>query len=135
MADLVGLERQGWDALVAGRGPEFYARMLTPEALVVVPGMLLDRRQTLASWEGLPPWSAYEFSDERVIPLGTQAALVTYRVSARRSSDEEPYRARLTSVYVRSGGSEHDGWRLAFHQQTPLPATSDASPLPPGGTG
>lgn len=127
MVDFVGLERQGWDALVSGRGAEFYEWMLTPEALIVVPGMVLDRQQTLASWEGLPPWSEYNLSDERVVPLGTQTALVTCQVSARRSSDQEPYRTRLTSVYVRPGGGEDGEWRLAFHQQTPLPEAPDGS--------
>jgi hypothetical protein len=41
---------------------------------------------------------------------------VTYRASATRAG-EPPYRALMSSVYVRVDGR----WRLALHQQTPLP--------------
>lgn len=114
------LERQGWDALVAGRGADFYGRVMTADAVVVVPGMVLDRQQTLASWEGVSAWADYTLSHERTVPLGPQATLVTYEVSARRPGDELPYRAQLTSVYVCADGSP-DRWQLAFHQQTPTP--------------
>ncbi|WP_390891081.1 hypothetical protein [Dactylosporangium matsuzakiense] len=43
---------------------------------------------------------------------------LVYRAAARRASEAEPYRAIMTSVYTRRGGS----WRLALHQQTPEPA-------------
>lgn len=121
MADPLELERQGWDALVAGRGAEFYGGLMTTDALVVVPGMVLDRDQTLASWEGVPAWTEYALANERVVPLGPAARLVTYEVSATRPGDQGPYRAHLTSVYVAEEGTTSERWRLAFHQQTPVP--------------
>jgi hypothetical protein len=48
--ELLELERKGWEALATGRGAEFYGRVLTDDAIVVVPGMVLDRAQSLASW-------------------------------------------------------------------------------------
>ena len=121
MADVLELERQGWNALVSGRGAEFYGALMTADAVVVVPGMVLDREQTLASWEGVPPWTDYALTNETVVPLGPQARLVTYEVSATRPGDQGPYRARLTSVYVATEGTTSEQWRLAFHQQTPMP--------------
>ncbi len=83
---------------------------------MVVPGAVLDRQQTLDSWQTVPPWRDYEISDERVVMLRDDVGLVTYRAAARR--DRGPvYRAQFTSVYVSRDGD----WRLVFHQQTPLP--------------
>lgn len=118
MTDPVELERRGWEALASGHGAEFYGRVLTEDAIVVVPGMVLDRAQTLASWEGTAPWREYRLAHERVMPLGAGATLVTYEATASRPGDEQPYHAQLTSVYVAGDDGE---WRLAFHQQTPLP--------------
>jgi ketosteroid isomerase-like protein len=120
MTDLIELERKGWEALASGRGAEFYGRVMTDDAIVVVPGMVLDRAQTLASWEGVGPWNEYSLAHERVLPLGADTALVTYEVSASRPGDERPYHAQLTSVYVAVHHSDDEEWRLAFHQQTPL---------------
>jgi ketosteroid isomerase-like protein len=121
MTDLMELERQGWEALAAGRGAEFYGRVMTEDAIVVVPGMVLDRAQTLASWEGTAPWREFSLTGEQVLPLGADSALVTYEVTARRPGDQQPYRAQLTSVYVAADDHDDGEWRLAFHQQTPLP--------------
>jgi uncharacterized protein (TIGR02246 family) len=121
MTDLIELERQGWDALAAGNGAAFYARLMTDDAIVVVPGMVLDRTQTLASWEGMAPWSSYRLDHERVLALGADITLVTYEATATRPGDDRPYHAQLTSVYVAGDGSDDEEWRLAFHQQTPIP--------------
>lgn len=43
-------------------------------------------------------------------------AFLTYRASAVRGEDVR-YRALVSSAYVKRG----DAWKLAFHQQTPLP--------------
>ena len=49
--ELMSLERQGWTALTKGEGRTFYGEMLADEAIVVVPGAVLDKEQTLASWD------------------------------------------------------------------------------------
>jgi hypothetical protein len=116
--ELVDLERQGWDALTDGTAVEFYGRLLADDALFVVPGMVLDRAQTLASWGDGPSWRSYAFTDERVSHLGDDTALVTYDGTATRL-DGSTYRARFTTIYRRDGRS----WRLRFHQQTPPPAS------------
>jgi ketosteroid isomerase-like protein len=113
MDELIRLEREGWNALSDGTAVDYYAALLTDDALFVVPGMVLDRAQTLASWEGVDPWRDYTFRDTRVLPLGDDAALLTYAASATRADGSE-YAAQFTSVYVRVDGA----WKLTFHQQT-----------------
>ena len=108
--ELIALERRGWDALSDGTAAEFYGSLMTPDVRFVVPGMVLDRVQTLASWEDTLPWLSYELSDAEVVPLGADGAATR--------ADGSAYRAQFTSIYVRDGAE----WKLAFHQQTPDPA-------------
>jgi hypothetical protein len=112
--ELLSLEREGWDALCTSHPAAYYDRVMTPEALFVVPGMVLTRNEVLASWQDTKPWANYDLSDERVVALGPDAAALTYAGTATRA-DDSVYEARFTSVYVRREGA----WHLAFHQQTP----------------
>jgi Domain of unknown function (DUF4440) len=115
--ELLELERSGWKAL-ASDGPsaaEFYRRVLAARILFILPGGIVsDDREEMVSAVGGAPWDAYELSDERVEPLGVDAAVVAYRARARRAGND--YDAWFTSTYRR----EADGWRLALHQQTPV---------------
>lgn len=107
---LFALERE----LAHGDG-DTYRRLLTDRAVVVVPGMRLDKAQTVAAMDASPGWDAVAFADEHCSALNEQAALLTYRFRGRRGNDFQ-YTALMGSVYVLDG----EGWRLAFHQQTPL---------------
>ncbi|MDT0166132.1 nuclear transport factor 2 family protein [Actinotalea sp. AC32] len=110
------LERDGWDALVAGgtTAREFYADVLDEHVGMLLPGglRLADRELTLQTM-GDSPWDRYELEDVTVTSLADDVALVTYGAVAHRGDQE--YSALMSSVYVRRG----DDWRLAFHQQTP----------------
>jgi ketosteroid isomerase-like protein len=92
-----------------------YARLLTEDAVVVVPGMRMDKRQTVAAMAASPGWDSMRFDDERCSRLGDHVALLNYLFTGRRGDDFE-YSALMGSVYVR----QQDGWRMAFHQQTPV---------------
>lgn len=82
--------------------------MLLPGGLVID-----DRARVIESMRGTP-WTSFELTDERVLPLTEESAVVAYRATARREGDD--YTALFNSTYVREGNS----WRLALHQQTPV---------------
>jgi len=89
---------------------------------MVVPGPPpLDRAQALdaaAQSEGGAGWASHEIHDgARLLRLGHDVASITYRATAVRDG-QDPYHALFTSVYVREGGA----WKLALHQQTPVPS-------------
>jgi hypothetical protein len=107
---LFTLERE----LARGDG-ETYERLLTDGAVVVVPSMTMDKPQTVAAMNASPGWDAVGFADEQCAELNDEAALLTYRFLGRRGDDVD-YKALMGSVYV----LRDQGWRLAFHQQTPL---------------
>ncbi len=115
--DLIELERAGWEALSAGADAAegFYEDVLAPEVLMLLPGgMVLDNReQVIASMRGAP-WDGFQLSDERVLRLGRDGAVVAYRASATRGGQE--YEALFNSTYVLVEGR----WRLGLHQQTPI---------------
>jgi hypothetical protein len=113
--ELWTLERAGWEALSGGDPVAFYDRLLTSDAVMVLPGMVMDRDEVLRSWNGVTPWSDYRLDERAVVTLGGEVVALTYQATARRPGQTRPYRATMTSVYVR----REDRWRLALHQQTP----------------
>ena len=115
--DLLELERAGWQALSAGgdEAASFYAEVLAKDVLMLLPGGMVvdDRDRVIDSMRGAP-WTSFELTDERVLDLSRDSAVVAYQATARREGSE--YRALFNSTYVR----ENDSWKLALHQQTPL---------------
>lgn len=108
------MERDGWEALVAGNGAAYYRRHLTANAIMAFSFGVLTREATIEAMESAPPWESFEMTDVRVVELGPDSGIVVYSVRAQRPG-EEPYSAVISSTFVRDG----DGWKLAFHQQTP----------------
>ncbi len=120
--DLFAMEERFWTS-----GPDYYARHLAPAAVMVLPeptGVLV-RDEIASSVEGAR-WSEVSLEEHRVLELTDRSALVTYKATALRDN-EPPYVARASSAYVRG---RDGGWKLAFHQQTPLPEPQEAAGEP-----
>lgn len=114
LARLTRLEREGWDALCRSEGGRFYGRLMTADAvMVLVNGTVLDRDAVVASLDGAPEWARYELTDERLVPLASDAVALVYRARAARDG-EPPFVAVMTSVYRLLD----DEVRLALYQQT-----------------
>lgn len=117
LTELMNLERQGWDSLTRSQGGDFYGRLMTDDAvMVLVNGMVLDRDTITASLNDSPPWDAYELADERLVPVSEDVAALVYRATASRAGDGEPFVALMTSVYRLVDGES----RLALYQQTAI---------------
>ena len=115
--ELIRLEHDAWTALSTSgeAAADFYGEVLADEVLMLLPGPMVidDRAEVVASMNG-PSWKSFALSDERVVPLGPDAAIVAYRAHAERG--DMVYDALLNSTYVRQDGA----WRLVLHQQTPV---------------
>lgn len=117
-AELLDLEHQGWQSLCNSTGADFYGSLMTDDGVMVLAhGFVFSRQQVIDSLNDAPPWSGYELSDERLIPLSDSAAVLVYRGQAWRGTEEPAFRALMSSVYVRQDGR----WALASYQQTPIP--------------
>lgn len=118
MDELVELEHQGWRSLCEGTGAEFYGAVMTEDAVMVLAhGQVLDRPAVTASLGEAPPWRGYELTDERLIDLGGDTAVLVYTGRAHRDDGQPAFVALMSSVYTRRDGV----WRLALYQQTPVP--------------
>lgn len=71
---------------------------------------------------------SYDLSDEQMKPIGTYAALITYKVTVDGTCDGQkvPAQSRAASVYV----GDRDGWRLVFHAEDAIfdPKAASAKP-------
>jgi Domain of unknown function (DUF4440) len=110
---LFSLEEKFWTA-----GADYYRRNLAYAAIMVFPepAGVLVKDEVASSVAREARWSSVALEEHRLLELSDSAAVVTYKATAKRADGGEPYVARASSAYVRDGA----GWRLAFHQQTPL---------------
>jgi hypothetical protein len=115
--DLIALEERGWHALSSGgaSAAEFYEQTLDRDVVMLLPGGLLmtDRDEILRAMSG-QPWTSFHLEDTRVLRLTADTGVVVYAAVAERAGSQQ-YSALISSIYVR----RDDGWKLAFHQQTP----------------
>lgn len=110
--ELLDIERELWTA-----GPEAYHDNLDEECLVAFTSMsgISTRGQIAATVGEGPRWRDLEIQVDGLIQPTGDVAILTYRASAVRGEGEN-YRAVVSSGYVR----REDGWKMVFHQQTPL---------------
>ena len=114
---LLEVEHRGWQALCTGNGGRFYGELMTPDAvMVLVNGMVLDRRSVAASLDDAPPWGSYRLEEARTVPTGTDTAALVYRATASRPGGTEPFTALMSSHYRLVEGAP----RLTFYQQTTI---------------
>jgi hypothetical protein len=111
--ELIALEREFWEA--AGH-PEFYEENLADDGVMAFSIGVMGKDAVVESMVGASEWASFTIDDPRVVELGEDAAALVYTTEAYGLGDSDPYRAALTSVYVRRAGR----WSLAVHQQTPL---------------
>ncbi len=117
LTQLMELERRGWDSLRRSTGGDFYGRLMTADAvMVLVNGMVLDRDSVAASLNDSPPWDWYELAEERLVHVGGDAAALVYQARAARDGQTEPFVALMSSVYRMID----DEPRLALYQQTTI---------------
>jgi hypothetical protein len=117
MDTLLELEEYGWQAMSSTGDADFLEQWLADDALMVVPGMIIDRITFLTALASEPPWQSHQIENPQIRKFAEDCAAVLYQVTAQRES-QAPYIALMTSVYALRGGD----WKLIYHQQTPAPA-------------
>jgi hypothetical protein len=115
--EVLELEHAGWRSLCDGTASEFYGALMIPEGVMVLAhGQVFDRSTVVEALADAPPWSRYEISDERFIPLGSNSVAIVYTGRGIRDGSDD-FVGLMTSVYTRVDGR----WRLAVYQQTAVP--------------
>jgi hypothetical protein len=112
---VLDLEAAGRAAMVDGTAVEFFDRVMTSTAVLVLPGTVFERTQALTAWAGGPPWRRVEVERERSVHIGPNTIAVTYR--ARLFRPDSTHDVHITSVYTKV----HREWLLGLRQQMPIP--------------
>ena len=123
---ILDLEHQTWRALQKDGASlvPFLSKdcvMLFPMGVRVSATSTPNLKEVMTS-EAFVPWKTYDIKDPVVIPLGADAAAITYNVTAMRPQinapdDGEPFIALVSTTWRRD--SEGAGWLMVVHQQTP----------------
>ena len=116
LADLVSLEREGVQALTSGGAASFYGPLMTEDALMVVPGFIVDKATFVQMVDREASWTSFTIEEPRVTSVTPDTAILVYRAIGKRPGQPD-YVALMSSVYVKRDGR----WKLAHHQQTPQP--------------
>ena len=109
---LFEMEERFWKS-----GADFYRSNLAEGVLMVLPEPtgILVRDQVLEAVGRAPRWASVQFEQRWLVQISEATAIIAYKAIARRDGDAAPYVALASSGYVPAG----QGWKLAFHQQTP----------------
>jgi hypothetical protein len=108
------LEQESWEAARSGRSGEFFARHMTTDAFVVMPGTLISRDRLILGWGDRKPLDRYQLAEPKMVLVDGESVLISYRVSAHAEWLPD-YEAQVSALYTWSGGE----WALAFRQHTP----------------
>jgi hypothetical protein len=114
-AELLKLEKQFWNG-----NADFYRRHVAAECLTVFSEKMagvLDREKIAGTAQDGGRWKDVAIEEKGFVEPSDGVAILTYRADAHRK-DGEFYQALVSSGYVKEKG----GWKLMFHQQTPLTA-------------
>jgi hypothetical protein len=112
--DLFALEQQFWPG-----NADFYRQHLDDKCVVAFTEMagVMDREQIAAMTKDGQRWRDLRLTRKGFLAPTKDVALLTYEMAATRENGT-PYKALVSSAYALRGGE----WKMAFHQQTPLPS-------------
>lgn len=111
--ELLPIEKSLWTG-----GPDAYREHVDEACLLAFTSMagVSSREEIAGTVADGPRWRDLKIDVQGLVQPAADVALFTYRASAVRGSDDGRYRALVGSGYVR----REDGWKLMYHQQTPL---------------
>lgn len=114
LAEVLACETVVWRALVAGDASAD-RRALAPDFLGVYPDGFSGREAHVAQLGAGPTVARFTLSQERLLPLGEDHALLAYRADYRRVGRSEDEAMYVSSVWRRKSR----GWVNVFSQDTP----------------
>ncbi len=125
--EIAAIERGFWTG-----GQDYFRAHVDETCMLAFPQMagLRSRDEVAATAKDPLRWRELETEEKGFLQPTGDTALIDYEARAVRSSGE-PYRALVSTLYVRRG----DGWRMAFHSQTPLPDEGDQTARAAEGSG
>ncbi len=113
--DLYRIEEGFWLA-----GEEHFLANLDDRCLLAFPQMgemhgIRSREEVAATARSPNRWRDLRLANQHILQLTDDVAIISYRADVERA-DGQPYSALIGSTYIR----RPDGWKLAFHQHSPV---------------
>ncbi|MEM8930624.1 MAG: DUF4440 domain-containing protein [Acidobacteriota bacterium] len=112
----VQLERQIWDALVAGDAAAD-ARLLADDFLCVHAEGFAGKADHVGQLKAGPVVADYSLSEARLLILAPDVVLLAYRVDWRPLDNDRSRTMTISSIWSRSEGA----WRNVFSQDSMAP--------------
>lgn len=114
---LTAQERKVWNALVSGdRAAD--AALLSDHFLGVYPDGFAGKQDHCGQLEGGATIHSYDMQETRLISLGPDHALLSYRADFQRHAEAPPETMYISSIWQKDAG----GWINIFSQDTPRAA-------------
>lgn len=110
---VVELERRFWRE---ANNPAYFQETFADDGMTILePVGVITKARAMTLSAHAKPWDEVHMQDIATRELAPDCVAVTYRGTARREGDAEPYHARIASVYVFRDGR----WQLGMtsHQQ------------------
>ncbi len=132
MGELMTLERSAYEAFMT-KNAAFWDPFLSANFVGYSANGRLDRAAAIKEYSGAEcDVKSYTLSDEQMMPVGADAAVLTYKVTMDGTCGGQklPAQQWAGGVYVRDG----DRWKGAFHAETPIidpKAPPSSKPAPP----
>jgi len=113
--ELFDIERGFWLS-----GEEHFLQHLDDDCLLAFPQVgemhgVFGRERVAATATIANRWRDLRLSDHHLLRPRDNVAIISYRADVTRA-DGQPYSALVSSAYVH----RNDGWKLAFHQHSPV---------------
>lgn len=112
--DILSYEKQVWQALIAGDAGADGA-LLTEDFLGVYPDGFSDKAAHTGQLDQGPCMAEYMLSEARLMVLGSDHVLLSYRADYRRALNPTWEAMYISSIWIRVG----ETWRNSFSQDTP----------------
>ena len=132
--ELMTLERSAYEAFKS-KNAAFWDPFLTANFVGYSANGRLDRAAAIKEYSGAEcDVKSYTLSDEQMIPVGSDAAVLTYKVTMDGTCGGQklPAQQWAGGLYIREGGR----WKGAFHAETPIidpkaPPSAKPAPMAP----
>jgi hypothetical protein len=100
------MEEELWHAGVGGGLPDYYARVMAADAVVIGPEGRRDKDELLRDWHDYPSLIGWTMEDRHDNLINGETAVLTYRITVSRS-DGIKYTGWVSSVYTWIGHWVH----------------------------
>ncbi|HEX8456031.1 MAG TPA: nuclear transport factor 2 family protein [Pyrinomonadaceae bacterium] len=132
-AEVTARERQMWDTL-KNKDHEAFGKMLSSDSIYISTDGVCDKPCSVNGVKNFAP-TEINLSDVKTVVLDEDAAVVTYTLDAKGTSQGQPLPAgalRVSTAWVKRGGE----WVAVYHQDSPVreaaatstPAAATATP-------